>query len=66
MNILIWAFIVIQFVAYEIFALLHVGDEHEPFTFYVRRIVGSWTSPVWYLAAGFIIWMLVHFLFVHK
>lgn len=55
-NIFIWVFIILQFVAYEVFTLARPGDQHEPFTFYVRKIVGSWTSPVWYLAAGFIVW----------
>ncbi len=65
-NIIIWAIIVVQFVAYEAFALLNSTDEHQPFTFYVRHIVGKWTSPVWFLAAGFLLWLIVHFLFVHK
>ena len=65
-NIIIWAIIVVQFIAYEFFALLNSTDTHEPFTFYVRKIVGHWTSPVWFLALGFIVWMAVHFLFVHK
>ena len=65
-NIIIWVIIVLQFVAYEAFALLNSTDEHQPFTFYVRHIVGKWTSPVWFLAAGFLLWLIVHFLFVHK
>lgn len=65
-NIAIWAFIVVQFIAYEAFSLVNSTDHHEPFTFYVRHIVGRWTSPVWFLAAGFLVWLIVHFLFVHK
>lgn len=65
-NIIIWGVIVVQFVAYEAFALLNSTDEHQPFTFYVRHIVGRWTSPVWFLALGFLAWLIVHFLFVHK
>lgn len=65
-NIIIWAVITLQFMAYEAFALLNSTDEHQPFTFYVRHIVGKWTSPVWFLALGFLTWLIVHFLFVHK
>lgn len=61
-NIIIWLVIVAQFVAYEVFTLLIIGDRHEPFTFYVRRIAGSWRSPVWYLLAGFLVWLPIHFL----
>lgn len=65
-NIVIWLVILLQFIAYETFALVNTTDNHEPFTFYVRKIVGTWTSPVWYLGAGFLVWLIVHFLFVHR
>ena len=66
LNMIIWLVIVAQFIAYEVFTLLVIGDDHEPFTYYVRRIAGTWKSPLWYIVAGFLVWLIVHFLFVHK
>lgn len=61
-----WVGIILLFIAWEVVGLLNRFDEYHPFTFYVRKVVGTWTSPVWWLAAGFILWMLIHFLFVHS
>jgi hypothetical protein len=61
-----WVVIVLEFIVWEAWALTNVTDDKQPFTWYVRRIVGTWTSPVWWLALGFILWMGVHFLLVHR
>lgn len=60
-----WVLIVLQFIAWEAWGLANNADDKQPFTYFVRKIVGTWTSPVWYLALGFLVWLIVHFLLVH-
>lgn len=59
-----WVIIVVLFIAWEAIGLANRSDPYQPFTFFVRKILGSWTNPVWWLGLGFMLWMLVHFLFV--
>lgn len=61
-----WAVIVLLFVLWEIIGLANKADANQPFTYFVRKIAGTWTSPMWFLVAGFLAWLFVHFLFVHK
>lgn len=61
-----WVVIVVLFAAWEFIGLSNNQDERQPFTFFVRKIVGTWTSPLWFLALGFLLWLIVHFLFVHQ
>ena len=51
------------FILWEAIGLANHNDANQPFTFFVRRIAGSWTSPTWWLVGGFLLWLLVHFLF---
>jgi hypothetical protein len=60
-----WVIIVLLFILWEVIGLANRADAHQPFTFFVRKIVGTWTSPLWFLALGFLLWLIVHFLFVH-
>lgn len=60
-----WIFVVIQFAALEAFALYNKHDDAQPFTWYVRKLVGTWTSPLWFTGLAFVLWLGVHFFFVH-
>jgi hypothetical protein len=60
-----WLVIVLEFIAFEVYSLADRSDETQPFTWYVRKIAGNWTNPTWFLIAGFLVWLIVHFLFVH-
>jgi hypothetical protein len=61
-----WGVIILEWLVWEIIALTDHSEETQPFTWYVRKIAGTWTSPMWYLVAGFLVWLIVHFLFVHR
>ncbi len=61
-----WVVIVLLFILWEIIGLANNADPHKPFTYFVRKVAGTWTSPMWYIVAGFLIWLIVHFLFVHE
>jgi len=61
-----WLVIVIMFVVWEIIGLRSRKDGKRPFTYYVRKVVGDWKNPIWYLGLGFLIWLIVHFLFVRR
>ena len=60
-----WVIIVLLFIAWEAIGLANRADANQPFASFVRKIVGTWRSPMWFLALGFLIWLIVHFLFVH-
>lgn len=40
-------------------------DDKQPLTFYIRKIVGTPNNPLWWILAAILLWMLVHFLFIH-
>lgn len=60
-----WGILVLLFIIWEAIGLYNRSDDLQPFTWFVRRIAGTWTSPMWYIVGGFLIWLIVHFLFVH-
>lgn len=61
-----WIVIILTWIVWEIIGLYSRTDENQPFTWYVRKVAGHWTSPLWWLVLGFCLWMPVHFLFVHN
>lgn len=61
-----WVIIVLEFLVWETIGLVNKADGKQPFTWFVRKLVGTWTSPLWWLVLGFLVWLIVHFLFVHK
>lgn len=61
-----WVIITLLFIAWEAIGLANNADQNQPFTYFVRKIVGSYTSPMWFLGLGFLCWLIVHFLFIHN
>lgn len=59
-----WVIIVLLFILWEVIGLANKADANQPFTYFVRKLAGNWTSPVWYLLLGFLLWLIVHFLFI--
>jgi hypothetical protein len=60
-----WIIIVLEWLTWEVIGITVHHGGIQPFTFYVRKIAGTWTSPMWFLTLGFLVWLIVHFLFIH-
>lgn len=58
-----WVAIVLLFILWETIGLANKADANQPFTFFVRKIAGTWTSPMWWLIGAFCLWLIAHFLF---
>jgi hypothetical protein len=41
-------------------------DNRYPLTHYIRGAVQTWRNPLWWVLGAILIWMFVHFLFVHE
>lgn len=62
---LFWLAWVLAFFGFEAFTLWREDDRFEPFTYYVRKTLwlrGGVRSPGWWIIAGGIAWLGVHFL----
>jgi hypothetical protein len=58
---LIWAGVVIAWLAMEIQGLHKKHDRWPTFTDIVKRIRGDRSSPIWWMMLGFLGWMGWHF-----
>lgn len=56
--------VVVGFVFLEARGLRRDDDEHEPLTFYIRRLLRlhDRKQPMWWLLAGMLGWLAFHFL----
>jgi hypothetical protein len=62
----VWAAVSLGFFAiWEWIGLANREDDKQPLTFYIRKMVGNWNNPVWWILGGIILWMFVHFLIIH-
>ena len=62
----IWAFASAAFFAvWEWTALKDRDDLKHPLTYYIRKLVGTWNNPVWWILLAILLWMIVHFLVIH-
>lgn len=59
-----WVVIIMLFILWEVIGLANKADANQPFTYFVRKL--AMIEPLWFLFAGFILWMLYHFLFKHE
>ena len=59
-----FAAFLVWFVAWEYIGLANRVDDKQPLTYFVRKMVGTANSPVWWMMAAFLLWMFYHFLFV--
>jgi hypothetical protein len=55
---------VVFFIIWEYIGLKDRADQYQPLTWYIRKMAGTPNSPVWWILAAFLLWMLYHFLFV--
>ncbi len=63
---LVWAVLTIGFFAlWEAIGLANREDDKQPLTYYIRKLVGTWNNPVWWVVGAIILWMFVHFLIIH-
>lgn len=63
----VWAFTtVVFFIVWEVIGLASRDDNRQPLTFYVRKMAGTPNNPVWWVLGAIFVWMIYHFLFVHK
>lgn len=64
---IIWAACtLIFFFIWEWIGLASREDDRQPLTFFIRKFVGDINNPLWWLLLGMLIWMIVHFLFIHN
>ena len=57
---------VLFFAVWEYIALTDKEDSTKPLTYYIRKAVGDINNPLWWLLLGALVWMIVHFLFIHE
>lgn len=63
---IVWAIASVAFFAlWEYIGLRDRTDDKQPLTFFIRKIVGTWNNPVWWILLAILAWMIVHFLVIH-
>lgn len=63
---IIWAVLTIGFFAiWEMIGLASRTDDKQPLTHYIRKMVGTPNNPLWWVLGAILVWMIVHFLFIH-
>src|ERR1051325_9169507 len=62
---LIWAIAsAVFFAVWEYEGLVNRADDKQPLTFYIRKMVATPNTPLWWTLAPILIWMFVHFLII--
>jgi hypothetical protein len=59
----LWLLVGVEFVAFEVAALMNRRDKFEPATFWLRKLLmlrSRW-APLYWLGLGFYAWLGVHF-----
>jgi hypothetical protein len=59
-----WGVAFVAWLFSEVMGLRSKTDRWPTFTDLVRRIRGDYRSPMWWLIFGFLVWLIVHFLFI--
>jgi len=63
---IIWAVVTVGFfILWEVLGMASREDSRRPLTFFIRKMVGTPNNPLWWVVAAILLWMLVHFLFIH-
>ena len=63
---IVWAVASLVFFAvWEYIGLVDRADDKHPLTYYIRKMVGTWNNPVWWILLALLCWMIVHFLIIH-
>lgn len=63
----VWAALSLGFFAvWEFIGLANREDDKQPLTHYIREMVGTPNNPLWWILGAILVWMIVHFLFIHE
>lgn len=66
-SALFWGVLALVGFGYELYAIRKADDEHEPLTYYVRKVFNlrNRSGPLWWILLGFWLWLGLHF-FIDK